>query len=94
MKSDQVFFSPRLPMLLLSFSTSSTPTLIKSAIPKITNTFPNTQGVAFSLYFVFEALGQIFGHVFLGYLRQNAADYDQCVTAMVCISLFASCRRK
>jgi hypothetical protein len=62
-----------LAMLLLSVSTSATPTLVKSAVPLVVER--DSLGTAFGIYATFEALGGATGHVLFGVLRDYSASY-------------------
>ncbi|GBG27697.1 Major facilitator superfamily domain-containing protein 1 [Hondaea fermentalgiana] len=78
-----------LAMILLSVGTSTTPTLVKSAVPIVVS--PDSLGTAFGIYSVFESFGGGIGHVVFGYIRDISASYTtdlQALLMLACLSLF------
>lgn len=74
-------------MLLMSLSTSATPTLIKSAVPAIV---PHAAlGYAFGIYGIFESLGGTIGHVLFGYVRDVSESYDDDLQTLLVLSLIS-----
>lgn len=74
-------------MILLSVGTSTTPTLVKSAVPVIVPT--ESLGTAFGIYSVFESLGGGVGHVLFGYIRDISSSYADDLRALMCLALFS-----
>ena len=80
--------SPVLAMALLSVNSCTTPALVKSAVPLVAPT--HALGTAFSTYYVFESLGQAFGHVVLGWARDATGSYDGDVSCLLVVSLLSA----
>jgi len=71
-------------MILLSVVTSTTPTLVKSAVPVVVQR--SALGTAFGLYSVFESFGGSVGHVAFGYLRDISESYSDDIGALLLLS--------
>uniref|UniRef100_A0A7S3V0U4 Lysosomal dipeptide transporter MFSD1 n=2 Tax=Aplanochytrium stocchinoi TaxID=215587 RepID=A0A7S3V0U4_9STRA len=75
-----------LSLSILSIVTSSTPTLVKSAVPLVVDS--NVLGTAFGVYAIFEAFGGSTGHILLGYLRDYTEGYTSDLCVLFGLSIF------